>query len=626
MTTTNDATPDASPPAPDSGAADAADSDILYTPQPGELQLTFRAVATGCVLGWIVVAGNIYLGLTIGWTVGGSLMAAILAFALFQTVRPRDPFTVLECNIAQTAGSGAGTMASAAGLVAAIPALKISGHPLPAYWELAVWALAIAYLGVMFAVPLRRQYVVTEKLKFPTGTAVANTIMAMFATAGEAVAKARVLLWFGVGAFAFTIGTHFIPPLSAPPLHEWLGSAVLATAAAWTFSLYLGPMLFGAGFLIGPRVTGSLLAGAIVGWGLLGHWAKSNGWALAPSPTTIHDGATDAWGVRGWILWPGVAIMVGDALMSLALSWRTFVRALKRPAVARAASGGDAEVDPEAIPNRWWTTGLALASVATIAMAHFVFDIPAYLSALAIALSAVLANVAVRSTGETDINPIGGIGKVTQMVFGVMSDAPAANLMTAGIAGAGASQAGDMMQDLKTGYMLGASPRKQFKAQLWGILMGALVAVPMFYVFDAAYDIGADDSKLVAPAAHAWAAVSMVMTRGLDALPPHAVTAMVIGLAFGAIIPVIRKIAPRTAPYLPSGLAFGIAFIVHAYYSICMFLGAMVAVGWARMKPEQYKRFVFAVACGLIAGEGLGGVVNAVLTILNVQPLVGGGH
>jgi OPT family oligopeptide transporter len=403
-----------------------------------------------------------------------------------------------------------------------------------------------------------------------------------------------------------------------------LGSATLASLAAWGFHLYFGPMLFGAGFLIGPRVGASLAAGAIVGWGLLGYMAQQNGWAPA-SPMTIHDKASNLWGPRGWILWPGVAIMVADALVSLAMSWRTFVAAFRgtRQAVTHAGGAGDAgeagSDAAEAIPNTWWTIGLAIASVTTILLSWIVFDIPFYLSIMAILLSSVLANVAVRSVGETDINPIGGMGKVSQVAFGVVSDSMSTNLMGAAVTGAGASQAGDMMQDLKTGYLLGASPRKQFKAQLVGIAAGVIFAVPVYLLYDHAFDIGG--AQLNAPAALAWKAVAEVLSQGFDALPPHARDAVFGGLIFGALIPIVRKLWPRAAPYTPSGLAFGIAFIVHPYYSLVMFFGSMGLLAWRSINKDQCGRFVFSVACGLIAGEGLAGLVKAFLTILEVDPL-----
>lgn len=593
----------------------------LYDPKPGELQLTPRAVIVGCLIGGLVTAMNLYLGLSIGWTEGGSLMAAILGIGLFSVLRPRKKYSILEANITQTAGSGAGTMASAGGLVSAIPAMTMLDLELPV-WSLFLWCLSIAYLGVMFAVPLRRQYVVIEKLRFPTGTATANTIVAMFAEAGEAIAKAKMLLYFGIFAFSYVIIAHFfkMPWLEAPPLHEWFGSATLAGMAMWGFSLRLQPFLFGAGFLIGPRVGTSLLAGAIVGWGILGSWAQSEGWAPHENPMKIFDQDLNMWGPRGWILWAGVAIMVADALTSLALSWRTFITAFKGTKSAfskeNASASGDAG-DSDDIPNSWWMYGLAAASVLTIVIAWLAFNIPPYLAIIAILLSSVLANVAVRSTGETDINPVGGMGKVTQAAFGGLTTnmsvnaAMSTNLMCAGITGAGASQAGDMMHDLKSGYLLGASPRGQFKAQLCGIAAGVLFGVPIYLLYDSVYDIGGETSKLGAPAAVAWKAVAEVLSKGFDELPQHADMAILGGLLFGALIPIIRKLIPKVAPYTPSGLAFGIAFIVQPYFSIPMFLGSMALVIWRNVKPEHCTRFVFAVACGLIAGEGVGGFVNA---------------
>ncbi len=587
---------------------DETPSEQLYTPHPGERQLSIRAVVAGCCLGGIVSCTNIYMGLKIGWSEGGSLIAAILGFALFAAMR--QSLSVLECNITQTTGSAAGSMASAGGLLAPIPAMSMLGHeiPIPALF---LWALSVAFVGVMFAVPLRRQFVEVEKLRFPTGTATAQTIMAMFAEAGEAVVKAKVLVYVGLAAGLFTLVTYFVPQIEAPPL-EVLGIAALTTAAAWGFSLYLGPLLFGAGILVGPRVGISLLAGAIVAWGVTGPLVQDAGWA----PGAVMSFAD---GPRGWLLWPGVAIMVSEALTALALSWRTFVRALRGTAAAGRVGSESGE---RGIPNAWWMGGLAIASLGTILVAWFVFDIPPFMTIIAIALSSVLAVVAVRSTGETDINPVGGMGKVTQLVYGAIAPGNVVtNLMAAGITGAGASQSGDIMHDLKSGRLLGASPRKQFLAQLAGIGAGVFFCVPAYLLVTSAYQIGGD--QLPAPAAQAWRAMAELLARGLEAMPPQAAGAVLAGVIFGAVLPVLRRI--RTlAPFVPSGLAFGIAFIVPPFYSITICLGAMLLVLWRVRYPSGARRLSFAVASGLIAGEGLFGIVKAAMTLLGVPTLTGG--
>ena len=631
-------------------AAPEEASDRLYTPAPGELQLTFRAVATGCLIGGLVTCMNVYFGLKTGWSLGGSLIAAILGFSIFRAIGPASPFTRLETNIAQTAGSAAGSMTSAAGLLAAIPAMGMLGYDF-AWWQLTLWALAVAYLGVFFAVPLRRQMVLVEKLRFPTGTATAETIMAMFSEGGDAQEKSRALLKWALFAGVFTIAAYFIPQLGhpeGPHLGIITGTMLLTGAvveyargntqrsfflgilapsallfgdrlpfggleavAAWGFSLLISPLMGGAGILIGPRVAASLCAGAVFSWGVLGPFVQSQGWATG-SIMSYSDG------VRGWILWPGVAIMVADAMMQLLLSWRTILNTFTRPGKDQEAGADDAS---QSIPNFWWIGGLAVATVATTFSASYVFGIPWYLTLLAVAMSSVLAMIAVRSTGETDINPIGGMGKVTQLVYGAIAPgAMTTNLMAAGITGAGASQAGDMMQDLKTGYLLGASPRGQFKAQLIGIAAGVFFCVPIYSLFDAAYDIGGEE--LPAPAAHAWKAMAELLSKGTDALPPNAQAAVIAGLAFGAIMAVLKKHGPKSIRgYLPSGLAFGIAFIVPAYYSVAMFIGAMIFLAWKRSNPTGAEKLGFSIASGLIAGEGLMGIVVAVLTLLGIQPL-----
>lgn len=574
-------------------------SDRLREPKSGELQLTFRAVFTGCLLGGVVSAMNIYFGLRTGWGFGGSIIAAILSFSIFQVLSPKKSFEILETNIAQTSGSAAGSMASAAGLVSAIPAMKMLGYDL-SLWELFFWALSVAYIGVFFAVPLRYQMVIVEKLRFPTGTATAETVLAVFAKGEEAMKKSKVLLILAAVAGILTLLSFFFPAIGHPPVMKWIG---LSAISAWGFSVLISPMMFGAGILIGPQVGFSLFLGAVVAWGVLGPMAVDMGWVSSK----IMDYKT---GPRGWLLWPGVALMVTEALMSLVFSYKSIINTFKKV----DTSGKNKE---DEIPKLWWMGGLLVSTIALVIISKILFNISPVLTVLAVAISAILSMIATRSTGETDINPIGGMGKVTQMIYGAVSPGNiTTNLMAGAITGAGASQAADMMQDLKTGHLLGACPKKQFKAQCIGILFGIAFAIPIYKLFDSAYKIGEGD--IPAPAAHAWKAMAELLGKGLDALPTHAFEAVVISCAVGIVLSILRQFT-LFKKFVPSGLAMGIAFIVPAYYSIAMFVGSIFFVLWTKKNPANVKAYAFSVASGLVAGEGLMGIVTAILTLLGVN-------
>jgi putative OPT family oligopeptide transporter len=591
-------------PAPEGAPAD----ERIYRPAPDERQLTIRAVGIGCLLGAVIATINIYFGLKTGWNIGGAILSAILAYATFAMLKPREPFTVLETNIAQTAASGAGTMVMAAGLVAPIPALRLMGHEL-SLGELYVWAASVAWIGVFFAVPLRRQMIVVERLRFPSATATAHTIVAMFGSGAETLRRARVLLRWAFVAAALFVAGWLVRPLREPPLHVWLSGSVFATLAAFTFRLYLDPMLMGAGILVGMRVSASLVAGAIVGWGVLGPWVQSNGWA--PGPTMAY-----ANGVRGWILWTGVAIMLADAVTSLALSWRTIAAVFRRA----PRNGEEVEDRRRAIPNSWWLGGLALSTTAASVVLHSLFGIPPWMTVLAVLLSAVLAAIAVRSSGETDINPVSGVAKVTQFVFGAVAPGQVAtNLLAAGVTGAGASQASDMMGDLKTGHLLGASPRKQFIAQVIAIAAGVLFCVPVSLMVTSGKFPNED---LPAPSADAWKATAELLSVGLSALPPNAQWGALAGVLLGIAVPLLRRFVPATAPYLPSTMAFGIAFIIPAYFAIPFLIGATAHAIWKRVRPAQAADLAFAVASGILVGAGLANVLDVVFQAVGLKPVV----
>ncbi|HWN68376.1 MAG TPA: OPT family oligopeptide transporter [Haliangium sp.] len=600
----------------------------LHVPAPGEAQLTVRAVLAGCVIGGIGAVMNVYLGLKTLFAVGGSLMTAILAFGFFALLGRR--LSVLETNISQTAGMAASGMASAAGLLAPVPAMLMMGHDVPAL-ALLPWGLAVAYLGVFFAVPLRAQYVLLDRLPFPSGTATAHTIVTMFARVGDALARGRVMIQAGAVAASFSLLVYFVPQVEVPPIEAlWAGpmldvrigalelqGGLLAILAAWGFSIAISPLLIGSGFLIGGRVALSLLGGAVLAWGVLGPLVTARGWVQGPPL----DSSTGAY---AWLMWPGAALMIGDALFSLVLSYKTIVRTFWPARTASAKADGDlARADGETIPRSWWTLGLLGCSVVTCALAWALFDIPVWMTALAIPLSAVLAAVATRAAGETDLNPTGPMGQVTQVVYGAIAPGSVpTNLMTGAITIGGAGQCADMMQDLKTGHLLGASPRKQLIAQLCGITAGVLIAVPTFFLFARVYDIGGSQ-ELPAPSAMLWRAVAELMNHGWDSLPTHAATAMAVALGVGAALATVRALAPRAASFLPSGLAVGLAFLLPASNSICIFAGAMILLVWQRARPDAVAHYAYAVACGLIAGDGLMGVVKVLLTMAGVPTLTG---
>ena len=614
-------------------------------------QLTFRAVFVGCLLGGLVAAINLMLGLRIGWTLGGSIIAAILGYVFFMAAQRlgllgRD-YSLLEANITQTAGSAAGSMTSAAGLLAAIPALGMMGVKL-SYLELTLWAAGVAYLGVFFAVPLRRQMVVVEQLRFPTGTATAETLSTMFDAGDEALSKARALLVWMAAAFGIALLGYFLPEL-LDPLHIFdrfstetlestgmiLIAAPVSVLMAWTFSLSVNLVLGAAGILIGPRVGTSLLIGAVLGWGIIAPLVVAQGWAAGPfvgedglwtkgwlmkfdampEALVAEEGAPASYvgrpGARAWLLWPGVAIMVAEALAAVGVNWRSVLGTFTMLRRANAADDTE-DTSPDRIPGWWWIGGLAVSTAVATLAAWYFFDIPWYLTLVAIALSALLATIAVRSTGETDINPVGGMGKITQIAFaGLAPGMPTTNLMAAAITGAGASQAADMMQDLKTGHLLGASPRRQFIAQLFGIGAGIVVCVPAYMLVDTVWDIGGledPDRALPAPAAFAWKGMAELLSEGVSGLPEGGVYAVIAGFTLGIALPITRALLPeasRLRMFIPSGLAIGIAFIVDAKYSVIMFIGAMILVLWQRRAPAHAGRLAFAVASGIIAGGAL---------------------
>ncbi|MDQ3036667.1 MAG: OPT/YSL family transporter, partial [Myxococcota bacterium] len=302
-------------------------------------ELTVRALATGTLLGALLSLCNIYSGLRIGWGFNMSITAALLGWGFWRAASGATgarSFGKLENNVSQTAAS-AGASISSAGLVSAIPAMTmISGQQL-SYLELAAWTFVIASTGVVIGIALRRPMIEVDRLPFANGIAAAETLDKMYASGADAARKVWALA--GAGAIAGTIKL-FVHYLHVPnvglPVAFSIGRGRAATGMNMTLALEASPLMMAVGALGGVRTGASMLAGALLAWGVIGPQVLARGW-IAPGA----DDPSVSWfaAVVPWLLWPGVAMMVTSSLTTVAFSWRSIVRTFTGGAAPASADG-----------------------------------------------------------------------------------------------------------------------------------------------------------------------------------------------------------------------------------------------------------------------------------------------
>jgi uncharacterized oligopeptide transporter (OPT) family protein len=362
-----------------------------------------------------------------------------------------------------------------------------------------------------------------------------------------------------------------------------------------------------------------MAGGAVVLFGLLAPWLDSTGVFAEMHAAGALDAAEVSPGaIRRWGLWTGSALMVAAGLAAFAFQWRSLVHALAgiRALFGRPAAAARDPLAHVEVPTSWFLVAAAVAGAGCIAIMNRAWGVPVHLGVVAVLLAFVLSLVACRATGETDITPIGAMGKVTQLVYGVaIPQRMDANLMTAGVTAGAAGAAADLLVDLKSGYLLGANARLQTLAQAAGILFGTAVIVPAWYALvpDASV-ISGDRATFTAPAASVWASVAQLLANGIETLHPTCRIGMVVGAVVGVLLTVAEQLAPRRlARWLPSATGLGLAFVIDFHDSIAFLVGAAVAAVLARLRPTAAETYVVPVSSGIIAGESLMGVAIAFL-------------
>ncbi|NBD07397.1 OPT/YSL family transporter [Corallococcus silvisoli] len=557
---------------------------------------TARSLGMGLLIGALLAVTNLYMGMKTGFWDSGSITATVLGFSGLAAYGRRRgvPYTPLENNLTQTAASAVGAMPASAGLLGALPALALWGTGVPG-WGIAAWGIALGAVGVLVAGLLRRRLLEQEALPFPTGIATAELISTLHAAtpARDAPAgRGRTLVGAGLVAMGLTWlrdARGWLPAMVALP-----GRVGGVPLESLTWGVGMSPMLLAVGMMTGLQLALSMLLGSGLAWGVL-------------APGLLGKGVVTGAGyesLSAWLMWPGVGLMVGAAVVSLGAQARDFLGAAK-DLRSVGASGGS-------LP-RWslWVAAVACGLTVVLGGVLFGLGVPSML--LALALLVPLCAVCARGAGQTDVSPVSQMGNLTQVVFGVVRPGELSPNVAAGSVVAGAAaQTGVSLWSLKAGYLLGASASRQLGAQLVGVVVGAVVAVPAYLSLVEVYGLGT--AALPVPAAAQFRAVAEVSVRGLAGLPPYAAWGALVGCGVGALLTLAAK--GRAARWMPSPVAMGIGFITPAFFAVTLCLGAGLVALARRWSPKAMDAHVPALGSGALVGESLMGLIIAATTAL----------
>ena len=587
-------------------------------------QLTLRAALTGMIIGGVLSVTNLYVGIKTGWTLGVGITSVVLAFAFFKALSRfgvGKEITILENNAMQSIASAAGYMT--APLVSSIAAyMAITGTMIPQYQTM-VWISLLALLGVFFAFPLKKRFINEEQLPFPEGRAAGVVMDNLHADDGgrDGMLKAKILL-FGAGLSAL------VELLRSEKILEHIKLRFLLLPEYWDDLLYRndGPRLMGTplkdlsirwdssivmmatGGLMGIKVGASLLVGAIFNYVFLVPWAISQGMIASATWKEINM----------WLLWGGVAMMTSSSLYSFFAKPEIILAAFRRH---KGPKPKDILADIE-LPLWVSFVGVPVTGLLLMILGQSWFNIDWWVTLIAIPLVFVFTLIAVTATGLTAITPGGALGKLTQLTFAVIKPGDmGTNIMTAGINGEVALNASNLLMDIKPGYMLGGKPRQQAVGHCLGIVAGALIAVPVFYLLLQGDITRITSEDLPMPGAQIWIAVAKVLASGLSVLPQSTRMAVILGGLVGVAIEFLNR---RTRGRFPvSAMGLGLSFVLK--FSDCWAMAAgslffwLLARGSAGKKSTLSKIFVDnqETACaGVIAGGSIMGIVLIILETL----------
>ena len=577
-------------------------------------ELTVTSILIGVILAVVFGAANAYLGLRVGLTVSASIPAAVLSMGIIRVLMRRN--SILESNMVQTIGSAGESLA--AGAIFTMPALFLwAAEGLgekPGLVEITVIALCGGLLGVFFMVPLRNALIVREHatLPYPEGTACAEVLLA-----GEEGGSDAVAVFSGMGfaaLFKFIVDGIKAVPSQIDLTFKNFGAQI---------GTQIYPALIGVGYIVGPRISSYMFVGGVIGWCVLIPMVLLFGAdaIIYPGTDTIAnvfaaEGPSGIWG--NYVRYIGAGAIATGGFISLIKSFPLIVRTFSDS--MKSIRNGGAQTLERTSQNLSMRT-ILIGIVLTTLVIWLFPAIPVNIvgAVLIVVFGFFFATVSSRMVGlvGSTNNPVSGMAIATLIIATLVlksTGMEGIEGMTGAIAIGSvicviAAIAGDTSQDLKTGYLLGATPKKQQIGEILGVIAAAIAIGGVLYLLDAAY--GFDSGEVPAPQAN----LMKLLVEGImgNQLPWGLIF---VGVCLALCIEILRL------PVMP--IAVGLYLPVQL--NACIMIGGLVSLFMSRrkkvsdeLKAAQNNDGTLYCA-GMIAGEGLVGILLAILTIFEIDP------
>ncbi len=557
-------------------------------------ELTWTAVIVGWFLGCIIAISIGYAALILGFSIEGSELAAILGFGILRGILRRK--SIIENNIVQTIASGVNGASS--GMMFSVPAIFILGFgdrfdPV----LLTFGCIAGAFLGIAFIVPLRKHMIDFERLTYPGGVAVATILK----SPGAGVRKAVILL----GAAVVSALVHLVTILTG--FDNWNLGSLIGMPQYMNGIWYLSLMTIGVGFIAGRGGVAFIIGGFVAYWFLSPMLAATDGFPLDATGAMLSDPGQ----LRILLYRPlGIGMLIGGAMMGVVVALPLIISTVR---AMQNVSKVDAAVSPDEMPIKLLYVAIvgaaivlgiiAITSVETVGVARGIGM--ALLGTLWIWMSGIILSEAI---GRTNWSPLSGMTLVgiTLLIILTQGMERGDSIVAAVTVGAATcvamSQATDLMLDLKTGYLVGATPRMQQLGQFIGAWLGPIVVIGLIFVLHEAMTLGS--AQLPAPQGQALASMVEGILGGDVPVEKYAA-----GAVLGGILSAVVGGLGVTV-----GLGFYLPFNIVLTYS----LGTLSRELADRYRGKSWSENVgIPIAAGLIVGEALVGVGNAIAIVLS---------